>query len=254
MALSALGAVRAAGLAAGLGAALCVSSAWAQTASRTWPQPRLPGTLQVFDAGQDVVLNGMPMRLHGFVSKQPVPDLVQALRDSLGQPLMVNRIGGKVVLGRAEGDYYVTVQIEAAHRGSRGAIAVSDLQAARAGREDAEREKRSWEQRLPYGTSVVSSMRSLDGMQQARQLIYSNRLGEELNRDRLQTVLEGEGLVFEREMLVDGQADQGNGRAAGGRVLFFKGTGKNGMATIRGAAGGRTFVVLNLVSTLGIYQ
>lgn len=245
---------RAAAVALVVGAAAWMPVARGQSPAPAATRLALPPVLQVFDAGQEVVLNGMPMRLQGFVSREPVARLVPALRRSLGEPLVVNRLGDKVVLGRADGGHYVTVQVEAAGSGSRGAIAVADLQRAQALQADSEQERRAWAQRLPPGSAVHGFMKALDGLQQSRQLIYSNRLGEAFNRDRLQAVLEREGLVLERERAVDGALDDRPGSSVTGRVLFFKGAGKNGMATINRETGGQTFVVLTLVSVLGSYR
>lgn len=232
-------------------AVVWTSLVWGQAPMRDTPRLRLPQTLQVFDAGESVTLNGLPMRLRGFVSPQPVADLVAALRYSLGGPLVVDRLGNKVVLGRAEGRHYVTVQVEPARAGSRGAIAIADLQAAGAVQGDVERERRAWLERLPAGSSLHSDMKSLDGLKQSRQLIYSNRLGEAFNRDRLQAALEHEGLVLERERVVDGNRADRPELPMTGRVLFFKGADKKGVATLHRELDGRVFVVLNLVSVQG---
>lgn len=238
-----------------LAAAVFASAAGGQPAPRdAWAQLRLPDSMQVFDAGSDVVLNGMPMQLQGFVSPEPVSRLVPALQRSLGEPLMINRLGDKVVLGRAEGGRYLTIQVEPAGSGSRGAMAITDLQGTQAGRAETELERREWAERLPSGSSVHSFMKSRDGLQQSRQLVYSNRHGEMFNRDRLQALLEHQGLRLEQERVLDGDADAARGMApVSGRVLFFRGAGRNGIATINQEQDGRFFVVLNLVSTLESY-
>lgn len=243
---------RAAILALAASAVAWASAAGSPVPSRSaWPQIRLPDSVQVFDAGQDVMLNGMPMQLRGFVSPEPMSRLLPALQRSLGEPLGINHLGDKVVLGRAEGTRFLTIQVERAGTGSRGAIAVADLQAAQGARDDSEQERRRWAEHLPSGSAVYSDMKSRDGPRQSRQLVYSNRQGEAFNRDRLQAMLEREGLRLEHERIVDGEAAPRSGSAVSGRVLFFGGMGKNGMATINREADGRVFVVLNLVSVLG---
>ena len=237
--------------------AVMVASSWlilAESAhAADWPQLKLPKELQVFDAGQEVVLNGLPMRLSGFVSSMPAPELVRILRQSLGEPLVVDQLGSKTVLGRGEGKHYLTVQVERAGEGSRGVIAVTHLQAAYEAQANSAQERRDWSDRLPSGTTVHSYMKSLDDMQQSRQLVYSNRQGEAFNRDRLLPLLEREGFQLEHEQNVDGEPGGRFGPSLYGRVLFFKGMGKNGMATINRESDGQTFVVLNLINVLESY-
>lgn len=242
---------RAAALA--LAVAAFASAAGGQPVLRdAWAQLRLPDSMQVFDAGSDVVLNGMPMQLQGFVSPEPVSRLVPALQRSLGEPLMVNRLGDKVILGRAEGGRYLTIQVEPTGSGSRGAMAMTDLQGAQGARVEAESERREWGERLPSGSAVHSFMKSQDGLQQSRQLVYSNRHGEMFNRDRLQALLEREGLKLEQERVLGGDTDAMRRTApVSGRVLFFRGAGRNGIATINREQDDRIFVVLNLVSVRG---
>jgi hypothetical protein len=215
-----------------------------------WPDLKLPWSLQLFSAGQNVVMNGLPMRMHGFVSTQSPAALSRSVEDSLGKPLVVNRLGQQIILGRAQGSHYISIQIEPASSGSRGVVAVSDLQTALSNKDVTTQEKSYWVQKLPAGTTLSSHIKSLDGLKQSHQLIYSNALDEGFNRDRLKVILQADGLAFERETLVDEQAYKKTATALQGRVLFFKGTGKEAMATIHRQADGQTITVLNIVNTM----
>jgi hypothetical protein len=225
----------------------------AQNAS-SWPDLKLPKSLQLFSAGQNVVMNGLPMRMHVFVSTQSPAALSRSVEQSLGKPLVVNKLGEQIVLGRAQGSHFISIQIEPTSGGSRGVVAVSDLKTALSNKDVTAQEKSYWLQQLPVGTTLSSHIKSLDGLKQSQQLIYSNALDESFNRDRLNTILKADGMVFERETLVDEQAYKKTATAVQGRVLFFKGTNKEAMATMHRQPDGQTITVLNIINTMEKYK
>ena len=100
-------------------------------AEARWPEPTLPESLTTFAMGQAMTVDGLPMRLQGFVSPQPPSALVQEIRRSLGQPLVESSSGSKRILGRPEGRFYLTVQIEASGSGSKGVVATADRRSHR---------------------------------------------------------------------------------------------------------------------------
>jgi hypothetical protein len=104
--------------------------------AQEWPRVPLPKDLQVFDVGQQLTLNGSPMRLQGFVSPAAPDQLVELFRQALGKPLAETSWGRLRILGRAQGDFYISVQVEATGNGSRGTTAVTHLKAAYESRED----------------------------------------------------------------------------------------------------------------------
>ncbi len=191
------------------------------------------------------------MRIEGFVSRLPVGEMAAQLRGSLGKPLVESRLREKLILGRFEGEYYLTVQIQPAGEGSKGIIAVSHITAAR----DAEAQTRAdtdrWLSRMPAGSRLVSQMNSADGHKLSRHLVFSNTYDESLNRDRLVSLLTDEGLVLERE----GAARPDRGGAVPtdletSRTLFFKGAQKEAMATIYRHGSRQTLTVLNVVASM----
>jgi hypothetical protein len=213
--------------------------------AQEWPRVALPGDLRPFDIAREITHNGLPMRLQGFVSALPADRLVEQFRRSLGEPLVENRVGAQRVLGRMQGDFYVSVQIEPAGQGSRGTTAVTHLKVAR-DQEDAVRQQRErWSSRLLPGSRVLSQTVSRDGPRHATHLVFSNTHGEAQNREGLASLLQGEGLALEREGHPEGDA---------GRVLFFKGQGKEAMATLHRDGNGRTTVVLNVVARMENYR
>lgn len=233
----------------GIAACLSLMVASAQPSS-AWPDLNLPKSMQLFSMGQQINLNGLPMNLKGFVSPIKVTELADSLRDSLGKPLVENRLGNQLILGRAEGPYYVSVQIEPTNSGSKGVVAVTHLQSAYESKEITAQESQRWLSRLLSGSQIVSQMKSSDGTKSAYQIIFTNSQAETLNRDRLKLVLQEEGLSFEREGMSGAETGKSSSTDTKGRVLFFKGTGKEAIVTVHRDTTGQTVTVLNIVTLI----
>ena len=216
-----------------------------------WPALVLPQETRRFDVGQQVTLNGMPMRLQGFVSELPPRAVADSFRHAWGKPLVETMQGGKLVLGRMQDEHHLVVQIEAAGSGSRGIVAVSHLKAAYERQAATQAEAQRWLDRLPAGSRLLSDMASQDAGRVSRHLVFMNAQSEPLNRDRLVDLLADEGFVLDREGT---SGDEAAGarleRLVTGHLLFFKGPRKEATATIHRDAGGTTTTVLNLVTAL----
>ncbi len=231
--------------------ALALAGACAQ-ARNDWPKVALPDDAKVFPIGEQVAVNGMPMRMQGFVSKASPAESAAWFRRSLGKPLVENTVGKKLVLGRAQGPYYISVQLEAlgpSHPGTRALVAVSDLTAAYERRDDTKAASERLLARLPAGTHLVSKMSSGDGGKSASYVVLTNSFELALNRERLIGMLREDGYALEREALADtppGQPSQVGLDA--GKTLFFKGAGKEAIAVISRDLSGKTTLVLNTVT------
>ncbi|MDQ6679431.1 MAG: hypothetical protein M3Y67_00500, partial [Pseudomonadota bacterium] len=145
----------------------------------------------------------------------------------------MSRLGNKLVLGRAQAEHYVSVQIEAAGSGSRGVVAVSNLQLAHDSQSKVQANADHWLARLPAGTRLLSHMESRDGGKLSRHLVAANTQDEALNRERLVGLLAGEGFALERESPADDALllRSSSAGVAASRLLFFKGEGKEAIAT-----------------------
>lgn len=209
--------------------------------AQDWPRVPVPKELQTFDIGQQLTLNGSPMRLQGFVSPATPDQLAGLFRQSMGQPLAETAWGKLRVLGRMQGDFYISVQIEAAGQGSRGTTAVTHLKAAYESREKTQLQREQWLSRLLPGSRLLSLVVSQDGTRLSRHIVFANDHGETLNRNRLKSMLREDGLSFERE-------GRPGDEASAGTTLFFKGDDKEALATIHRDSDGKTTVVLNVVT------
>src|SRR5689334_489354 len=77
-----------------------------------WPQVLVPPQAETAGLGQEVVVNGTRARIRCFISRASPSELAAYFRKQLGQPVMEDRRDNKLILGRAEGQYYVTVQLD----------------------------------------------------------------------------------------------------------------------------------------------
>lgn len=227
-----------------------------------WPEFRLPEELALFAMGQTMTVDGLPMRLQGFVSRESPAKLAEAVRRSFGQPVVESNRGATKMLGRAEGRFYLTVQIESSGTGSKGVVATTDLGQLAKRHEAIAQEKARWLDRLPAGSTIASDMRSADGGKEARHTVIVNDHGSVRNRDAIVSLLANEGYVLEREAgppadSVASKADTKPTPASrsfrDAATLYFRAPGKEAMAVIA-RTGTRTAVVLNTVSSLKAEQ
>ena len=212
-----------------------------------WPTIKMPNNLAVFAMGDQMNVNGLWVRLQGFVSSQSPEKIVDAFRESLGQPLVENTDSHKQILGRAVDHFYVTIVVESAQAGSKGTIAISDLGTFSKNRDLEKQSNAKWTDRLPAGSAIVSRLRSTDGGKNAEHLVIINRHAETLNRDALLTLMREDGYVLEREMTADVRIKSTlPDGVANGCVLYFTAPRKEAMAVVA-RNGDHTAIVLNMV-------
>lgn len=204
--------------------------AMAQTA---WPEVALPGQARSYPIGPQMDLNGLPMRVTGFASPATAEQTADWFLRRLGPPLTDQRLDGRRILGRAQGEHYITIQIEpgADGRGSRGLVAVSHLRAALQGRERYQRDTARWRRLLPAGTEVTSLLTSRDGDRLSTHLIATNRHSVQLNAQRLTALLQEQGYGLENHLDGSDQA-QPSRQQVQGTTLLLRGPGKEAMAVI----------------------
>jgi hypothetical protein len=232
----------------GLAAALLLATATARGAT-AWPAVALPPNVSAYALGDQVTVDGLPMRIQGWSSADSPAQLAAWFRRQLGRPLMENTLGRKLVLGRMAGEFYISIQLEADGKGTHGVLAVSHLKAGYQQRAETQAALRRLLSRLPSGTRVTSHMVSGDDGKLARYAVLANQYHEDINRERVVDMMREDGLALEREAAaVETSAHPLAAGARDGRTLWFKGAGKDAMAVIcRGKDGGTT-IVLNTVT------
>lgn len=209
-----------------------------------WPVIELPPRADTFDVGDQFTANGLPMRVKGFrANDMQLAQAVEWFKRSLGQPLVENKLGSKVILGRAQGGYYVTVQIENMREGGfegvKGMVAVSDVAAFNASKSQQAMDVSRWLDRWPSGTQEMNRMVSQDFQKNSVYVSLRNGHSAELNRQALIDVLLQDGLALERETV---------GMVRDGMSLYFKGLQKEAMATVTKTKQGNTEIVINTIT------
>jgi hypothetical protein len=225
-----------------------------------WPTIEIPSTASAFAVGEQFTSNGMPMRVQGFVAKDM--GLAQAadwFRKNLRQPLVENKLSDKLILGRAQGGYYLTVQLEPISHGKsigiKGLVSVSDIAAFNANKSSYISTVQRWRDRWPSGTQEISRMTSQDGYKAALHVALRNGHSDEFNRNALVEILHQDGLSLEREVSANGLNTQRQPlRIEMGKTLYFKGAGKEAIATIARTNDGNTDVVLNVTHLIEQYK
>jgi hypothetical protein len=239
-------AIRAALLFAALSWTAIVNAANVANAAGRWPQVDLPVDAVAYDIAPQLSVNGLPMQLRGFVSPRKPAEVARWFRQHLGQPVVENTLGGKLILGQGRGRYFLSVQLESLPNGTRGVVAVSDLKAAAERQGETRAATERLLSRLPPGSRLLEQTASSDGEKLARFAVVSNGYSEQVNRDRLVRMMREDGLDLEREA----QA-QKDGK---GNTLFFKGAGKEAIAVISRGAGGSVTLALNTITFLEVLR
>lgn len=239
-------------------ALLAAAFSGAQTGSApAWPEVVLPPGAASYSMGEQMSVDGMPMRAQGFELDMSPERTAAWFRQHMPRPLMENRFGDKLVLGRASGAYYITVQLSGSGGRTQGLVAVSDVAAGLVQRTASRAANARVAARLPSGTQVLTALNSTDAQRTASFLTLVNSYSEEVNRERLKQMLREDGMELERESRA---ADAGAkalaalpAGAASGRAMFFKGRGREAIAVISRMPDSRVSIVLNTVTTMETY-
>jgi hypothetical protein len=216
------------------------------SAETIWPAVALPADVQSFEVGEQISVNGIPVRIQGFLSHRSPDDLAQWFHQKMGEPLMDNRIGNKRILGRMQGDAYITVQLEQAGSGSRGVVAVTQTTLAQKNQQKTRELNQRWLSRMPPGSQLQSQVLSQDGKRHSAYMSFSNSYSIRVNRDAVLKALENED--YQPEDMQSQKDVQSSKQLA--QSLYFRGKNKQAMVLIKPAKEGGTIIVLNLVNTL----
>ncbi len=211
-----------------------------------WPLVPLPAQAKRVPLPEQISVNGLVVRQQLFESNDKPKAVTDWFRKQWGEPLVENAMGGRLVLGKAVGGHYVTVQLSALAGGTQGLVAVSDLQASVAGQQQHHQQAQEWAARLPPGTQVLQHVATVEAGKRSEQWLMVNQHSVQLNAELLRAQLEQRGYAFQRELAsrrAPGTAEEG------GRTLLFAGPSGEAMATLSQGAQQRVSVLLNLQPT-----
>jgi hypothetical protein len=213
---------------------------WAVTCAAApaaaWPEVALPAGVRTFDAGPPMEVNGLPIRVRGFLSPEPPARLADWFRASLGQPLVESRHGASILLGRVEGGYYLTVQIDPAGSGARGLVALSDAAGMLGGGSEARERDTRRQARLPAGMRLLNLVRARDGDRLSEHLVLESDAPLAACQQALTRLLRQEGYTPGRVVVSP---------APESAILHFQAPGREAMAVLTHGGERQTSIVLS---------
>lgn len=229
-----------------LGALAVLKSASARDES-PWPRIPIPKQVDVFEVGREIVVNGMPIRMSGFVSRAAPSEMAASMRQLLGEPLMEDRRGTTVVLGRGEGPFYITVQLAPLGSGTRALVAVTKPAVSEQGPAVAASD-RYLLSALPPGSTLVSHTSSFDATARADQAAVMNSHSVDINTEYVKRMLRADGYTLEREARPAQASRTKASVLPGARIMFFKRAGSEAIAVVARDDHGDSVIVLNRVN------
>jgi hypothetical protein len=209
-----------------------------------WPHIQVPKQVDTVDIGKELVVNGTPSRISGFVSRLAPAALASAFRQILGQPLMEDHHGNSLILGRGEGKYYITVQLDPSGTGTRGVIAVTAPPANQEAGGDASAVRHVLAA-LPPGSTLTSHTSFVDAGVRAEQDAVLNSHSIGINSDYVQRMLRADGFILERESRPPRGSHLPRNVPTDSRTFFFKRPGAEAIAVLFTDDSGKSVVVLN---------
>ncbi len=183
-----------------------------------WPEIAMPDGARIESIGEQVRLNGVPMRMHRVLSSQSPKELIGFYRDALGSRRAEQPLPDGLVLAQERGDYFVTVRIKALSSGSTEVlVSASDMVEAKRSA------TRPPDMNFPADSLVLSDMESVDSAKHSRQLVVRNGHSVAANVRHLLQSLEARGY----------HPDAIPGKHTGTEyVQFFKGEQREALLTL----------------------
>ncbi|WP_371766289.1 hypothetical protein [Massilia sp.] len=212
-----------------------------------WPRIPLPKQVDVFEVGREIVVNGTPIRMSGFVSRATPSELAASMRQLLGEPLMEDRRGTTLVLGRGEGPFYITVQLAPLGSGTRALVAVTKPAVSEQGPPDAATDLHLLSA-LPPGSTLISHTSSFDAPARADQAAVMNSHSVDINTEYVKRMLRADGYTLEREARPAQASRTQASVLPGARIMFFKRAGSEAIAVVARDDRGDSVIVLNRVN------
>lgn len=152
-----------------------------------WPSLPFPDGAKVEGIGENVRLNGVPMRMYRVLSDQGVASILSFYRDALGPEHAEASVHQVSILSQMQGAYFISVRVkQAGPKVTETLLAISHDD----GRQQAGLPLGFT---LPAGSELLSDMESTDNGKHARQLIFTNHLSMDANSDFMQAMLKEKG-------------------------------------------------------------
>ena len=191
-----------------LAAVLCASPGWAG-----WPELPLPPGSRAESIGEQIRLNGVPVRMLRVLSDDKPKAVIQFYREALGARRAEEKLPDGLLFAQGRGDYFLTVRVKALGPSfTETLVSVSDARGAK------NAANRPLGFPLPADTQVLSDMESTDAGKVSRQLVFMNPHSIDANIVSITKVLQERGYKPE-------SGDTQNLKS--GRVLMFGGANRD---------------------------
>lgn len=166
-----------------------VAVLWASAGWAAWPEIPAPPGSRVESIGEQVRLNGVPMRMQRVLSADKPKAVIEFYREALGTKRAEEKLPDGLLFAQGRGDYFVTVRVKALGPSlTETLISVSDAHAAQGAAD------RPLGFQLPADSQVLSDMESTDAGKRSRQLVLNNRHGIETNLQAFTRELAARGI------------------------------------------------------------
>lgn len=184
-----------------------------------WPEIPHPPQSKVAWVAENMVQNGVPMKIKTFSSeldKESVVDFYKSVWGNGQVKPEINELGEWSVIGMIEGDYLMTVQAKKSSdkesKGSEGFLAISTL--PKSAEQGSIRVDDSFP-KLP-GTKVMSDTRSLDTGRAGKTLVLENNYSVRSNASFYMSRLESKGWS------IDPMSKEAHQGAVNNTYLYFR--------------------------------
>jgi len=145
-----------------------------------WPDIAFPKDARVETIGQEVSLNGVPMRMHRVLSSQSATELIAFYRGVLGPRHAEQGLPDSFILSQGRAEHFITVRVRPlSARLTEVLVSASDAAQARRAA------NRPLGFVLPADSTVLSDLESVDAGRRSRQLVASNRHDLQANAQAL---------------------------------------------------------------------
>ncbi len=228
--------------------------AWTGAVAQTGDWPRLPSPrhLDSFEVGQRIKLNGVPLKIKGYLSDRPVSELNGWYRRTLGGQWVENRVGHKTVIGQRQGEYFVSVEFEPVLSGLSGSttkvvVSIMDLnrQTMRPGQADDG--LGGWAARLPLSSRVLSHMTDSTPTHESLHLVATNGHSAAYNAQHFRREFRHMGFHEDAAAVAaDAQRAPASSTTGAPHRLSFSGPGTDAVLVLGRETNGQSTVVLIL--------
>lgn len=199
-----------------------------------WPNLPYPSHAKVEAIGEQVRLNGVPMRMHRILSAQSAETMLAFYKKALGTRHAQAEFYGTHILSQERDDYFITVRVSKLSQNlTETLLSVSD------GRASHKVAGMLLGFTLPADSEVLSDMESIDAGKNSRQLIFNNDHSIQANADFMTQVMQGEGYILEPQLSVS---------KASSRSLMFGGKNREARLVVSQDEDGSSVVLTTILS------